>query len=87
MLTLRVIKQEFNSSSSSSSNNNNNNNKHKYKRDARSNWNHLKIIQKILEQHTGKARNQGTTENSHTGRCTHTLESTNVKEQNIQRGK
>ena len=36
------------------------------------NWNHLKIIQKIPEQHTGKARNQGTTENSHIGHCTHT---------------
>ena len=28
----------------------------------------------IPEQHTGKARNQGTTENSHTGYCTRTLE-------------
>jgi hypothetical protein len=26
----------------------------------RGSWNHLKIIQKILEQHTGRARNQGT---------------------------
>jgi hypothetical protein len=51
------------------------------------NWNHLKIIQKIPEQHTGKARNQGTTENSHIGHCTHTSESTNVKVQNIQHGK
>ena len=25
------------------------------------NWNHLKIIQTVSEQHTGKARNQGTT--------------------------
>jgi hypothetical protein len=33
----------------------------------RGNWNHLKIIQKIAGQHNGKARNQGTTENSHTG--------------------
>jgi hypothetical protein len=45
------------------------------------NWNHLKIIQKIPEQHTGKVRNQGTTENSHTGHSTHTSESTDVKVQ------
>jgi hypothetical protein len=38
----------------------------------RGNWNHFKIIQKIPEQRTGKARNQGTTENSHSGHCTHT---------------
>ena len=31
----------------------------------RGNWNHLKIIQKIPEQHTTKAQNQGTAENSH----------------------
>ena len=36
--------------------------------------NRIKIIQKIPEQHTGKARNQGTTENSHTGHCSHTAE-------------
>jgi hypothetical protein len=35
-------------------------------------WNQLKIIQKIPVQRTGKARNQGTTENSHIGHCTHT---------------
>ena len=46
---------------------------------SRSNWNHLKIIQKIPEQHTGKARNQGTTQNSHIGHSTHTAESTDVK--------
>jgi hypothetical protein len=45
------------------------------------NWNDIKIIQKIPEPHTGKARNQGTTENSHTGHCTHTSESTDVKVQ------
>jgi hypothetical protein len=28
----------------------------------RGNWNHFKILQKILEQHTGKARSQGTTD-------------------------
>jgi hypothetical protein len=37
----------------------------------RSNWNHLKILQKILEQRTGKARYQGTAENSCTGHSTH----------------
>ena len=47
----------------------------------RGNWNHLKIIhtRTIPEQHIGKARNEGTTENSHTGHCTHTAESANVK--------
>jgi hypothetical protein len=48
-------------------------------RNKRENWNHLKMIQKIPEQHNGKTRNQGTTENSHIGHCTHTSESTNVK--------
>ena len=45
----------------------------------RGNWNLLKLIQKIPEQHTGKARNKGTAENSHVGHCTHTAGSTNVK--------
>jgi hypothetical protein len=45
----------------------------------RGNWNRLKIIQKIPEQRTGKARNEGTTENSHIGHCANTSESTNVK--------
>jgi hypothetical protein len=49
----------------------------------RGNWNHLNIIQKIPGQHTGKARNQGATENSHIGHCTHTSESTNVEVQYI----
>jgi hypothetical protein len=30
-------------------------------RNNRGNWNHLKIILKISEQHTGKVRHQGTT--------------------------
>jgi hypothetical protein len=47
----------------------------------------LKITQKIPEQHTGEARHQGTTENSHIGHCTHTAESTNVEAQNVQRAK
>jgi hypothetical protein len=42
------------------------------------NWNHFKILQKIHEQHTRKARNQGTTENSYIGHSTHTADSTNV---------
>ena len=45
------------------------------------NCNHLKIIQKIPEQHIRKARNPGTTENSHIVHCTHTSESTNVNVQ------
>ena len=49
----------------------------------RGNWNHFKIIHKTPEQHIGKARNQGTTENRHVGHCTHTSGSTNVKVQNI----
>ena len=48
---------------------------------------YLKIIQKIPERHTGKAQNKGATENSHIGHCTHTLESTNKKTQNVQHGK
>lgn len=46
-------------------------------------WNHLKVIQKIPEQHIGLAQNQGTAKNGHTGHCTHTSGSTNVKVQNI----
>ena len=47
----------------------------------RGNWNYLKINQKIPAQRIRKARNQGTTENSHIGHCTLTSESTNVKVQ------
>lgn len=43
----------------------------------RGNCKHLKIIQKISEQRSGKARSQGT----------HTLENANGKVQNIQHGK
>ena len=50
----------------------------------RGDWDFFKVIQKIREQHTGKTRSQGTTENSHIGHCTHTSESTNVKVQQIQ---
>jgi hypothetical protein len=45
----------------------------------RSKWNHFKILQKMLEQHTRKARYQGTTENSYIGHSTHTSESANVE--------
>ena len=47
----------------------------------RGDWNYFKVIQKILEQHTRKTRSQGTIENSRTGHCTHTAESTGVKVQ------
>jgi hypothetical protein len=47
----------------------------------RSNWNHFKILQKILKQRTRKARYQGTTENSYIGHSTHTAESANVEAQ------
>jgi hypothetical protein len=47
------------------------------------NCNRLDVIQKIPELHTGKARNQGTTDNSHIGHCTRTAGSTDVKVQNI----
>jgi hypothetical protein len=44
----------------------------------RSNWNHFKILYKVLEQHTRKAQYQGTTENSYIGHSTRTAESANV---------
>jgi hypothetical protein len=53
----------------------------------KSNWNHLRIIQTVPQQHTGKAQNQGPTENSHIGHCIHTLGSTNLNVQNIQHEK
>ena len=46
-------------------------------------WKLFKITQKIPELHNRKARNKGTTKNSHSGHCTHTAESANVKVQNI----
>jgi hypothetical protein len=49
--------------------------------------NHLKIIQKILNNIPEKPRNQGTTENSHTGHFTHNSESNNIKVNIIQNGK
>jgi ureidoglycolate hydrolase len=50
------------------------------------NWNNLKIIQTISEQHARKAINQGTAESSHIRQCIHTAESANVKVQNIFHG-
>ena len=61
---------------------------YKDKRDTnsnRANWNHLNIIQKIREQHTGRVRNLGSTGDSHIGRGTHSSESTDV--QNIRNWK
>jgi hypothetical protein len=49
----------------------------------RGNENHLKITQKIPEQHKGEARNQGTIKNNHNEHCTHTAESADVKVHNI----
>jgi hypothetical protein len=46
-------------------------------------WNHFKITQTLLEQHTGKAQNQGTTKTSHIGHCTHTAEITDAEVPNI----
>jgi hypothetical protein len=45
------------------------------------NWEHLQIIQKILEKRRREARNQGTKENSYTGQCVRT--SGNVKVQSV----
>jgi len=77
-------------------NNNNNNNRNtahvecQSRSDTDNNravWNHVKVIQKIPEQYTGKVRNQGNVEKRHTGHCTHTAGSADVKVQNIQRRK
>ena len=66
-----------------SNNNNNNNNNYNIINNNRKKWKYLSIIQKILEQHNGKARNQGIRENSHIGHGTRTSGSTNVKAQNV----
>ena len=39
------------------------------------------------DEHHGKVRNQGTTENSHIGHCTHTSESATANVQNAYHGK
>jgi hypothetical protein len=54
-----------------------------YTSNSRSNWNQLIVIQTLPKQHPGKTQNQGTTNNSCIGHCTHTKDSTNVKVQNI----
>jgi hypothetical protein len=46
-----------------------------------------KSFSKYLSKHTGKAQNQGTTENSLIRHCRQTSESTNVKVQNVYNGK
>jgi hypothetical protein len=43
----------------------------------------ISVIQKIPEQHTRKAQNEGTTESGCIGHGTHTSESTNVKVQEV----
>jgi hypothetical protein len=48
--------------------------------------NRLKILRKIPEQRTGKARYQGTAENSYIVYSTHTAESANVEAQSICHG-
>jgi len=53
----------------------------------RGDWNYLKITQTIPEQHTGKSRNEVTTENIHIGYCTHTAGSTNVKVPSVFHGR
>ena len=50
------------------------------------NCNHLTIIQKIPEQHTANARNQGNTEKKHIGHCTHSSESTDIKNKRFNTG-
>ena len=46
-----------------------------------------KITQTKPEQHIGRARHQVTTANNHTGHCTHTAESADVKAQNMFHGR
>jgi hypothetical protein len=56
--------------------------KYKHKSDTSNNrgsLNYFKVIKKIPEQHTGKARHQRTTANSHIGHCKRTAGSTDVK--------
>ena len=45
-----------------------------------------KITHKISELRTRKAWHQGTTQNSHTGHCTHTAKSANVKHKRANAG-
>ena len=47
------------------------------------NWNHVRITHTVPGQHSRKAQNLGITQNSHIRHCKHTMESANVKVQNI----
>lgn len=42
-------------------------------------FNHFRFIQKKSEQHTGKARHQGTRGSSHIEHCAYTLDCSNTK--------
>jgi hypothetical protein len=53
----------------------------------RANWKHLKFIHKVPEQHNWKARQQGSTENNHTGHSTNASQSANIKVQHDYNGK
>ena len=61
--------------------------KSKHTSNNRGKWNHVKIIQKIPEQHTEKAQNKETTDNSHTRYSTCKWKSANAYVRNIQHGK
>ena len=50
-------------------------------------WNHFKITRTVPVQHKWRERCQGTTANSHTGHCTHTAYSADVKVQDIFHGR
>jgi hypothetical protein len=43
-------------------------------------WNHLKIFQKISEQHRLKAHNRAATGNNHIGQCARTSDSAKLKD-------
>jgi hypothetical protein len=53
----------------------------------RGEWNCFEVTQTLPEQCSDIARNQRTTESSHIGHCTHTVESANVKVHNILQGR
>jgi len=59
----------------------------KSKSNTRGNWNHPKDIHIVHEQHRGKERNPGNTENSHIVHCAPTAGSANVNVQNVYHGK
>lgn len=51
------------------------------------NWKDLIFIHKVTEQHTWKARQQGSTENNQTGYSTHASQSAYIKVQHDYNGK